>query len=216
MRQRYGLVVVTAPADEPVAIGDARAFCRIDASDEDGLLAGLVKDARERCERVTGRALITQSLRLTLDHWPGHHFAGLRGLPPGFGWAEGQPWGWGDGSRGHAIELPRPPLSSVTSLQYVDMTGVLQTLDPSLYQVDADGEPGRIVPAYGKCWPAARHQLNAITVVYQAGYGADPATIPCELTQRLLNFVAYCYENRVNRDERFLDTLFEGSFCGTY
>jgi hypothetical protein len=56
---------------------------------------------------------------------------------------------------GYYLQVDNPNLISVASIQYVDPTGTVQTLDPSMYQVEP-GAPGRIHPAYGKSWPAVR------------------------------------------------------------
>ena len=63
-------ILLTAPAAEPLALDDARAFLRVDAHDDDELIAALIAAARLAVETQTRRALITQGWRLTLDGWP--------------------------------------------------------------------------------------------------------------------------------------------------
>lgn len=63
-------ILLTAPAAEPLALDDVRAFLRVDAYDDDELIAALVTAARLAVEAQTRRALITQGWRLTLDGWP--------------------------------------------------------------------------------------------------------------------------------------------------
>lgn len=92
------------------------------------------------------------------------------------------------------IRVPLPPLQSAT-IQYVDANGDTQTLDPSAYQVDAYREPGRIVPAYGTCWPDTRCQPNAVTVTFVAGYGAA-AAVPETTKQAIKLLAGSFYENR--------------------
>jgi hypothetical protein len=58
--------LIAGPGEEPVSLADAKAWCRIDASDEDALVAALIAAARLHVESVTGRALVTQSWRLTI------------------------------------------------------------------------------------------------------------------------------------------------------
>ena len=69
---------------------------------------------------------------------------------------------------GDCIEVPRVPLISVTSITYVDTSGVTQTLSSALYSVNtAEGE---IVPTYGQVWPATRgYESDRITVRFIAG-----------------------------------------------
>jgi uncharacterized phiE125 gp8 family phage protein len=55
--------VVTAEASVlPVALAELKAFLRISVSDEDALLAGLVRAAADLCEAFTGRALIDRAV----------------------------------------------------------------------------------------------------------------------------------------------------------
>lgn len=56
-----GAVTGETPA-LPVALAELKAFLRISISDEDALLAGLVRAAAELCEAFTGRALIDRAV----------------------------------------------------------------------------------------------------------------------------------------------------------
>lgn len=62
--------LIAPPVAEPLMLAEIKAHLRIDGTDEDGLLAGLVRIAREHLERATGLALISQGWRLYLDCWP--------------------------------------------------------------------------------------------------------------------------------------------------
>lgn len=93
------------------------------------------------------------------------------------------------------IFAPRGPLQSAT-IQYVDGAGATQTLSPSAYTVDASSQPGRIVPAYGYCWPVTRTQLSAVTVTMVNGFGDSPDDIPATIKQAILVLTAVLYESR--------------------
>ena len=62
-----GLEIVSAPSSEPIAQSVAKTFLKVDTSDDDTLITELIKTARQFCEEYTGRALITQTLKLSLD-----------------------------------------------------------------------------------------------------------------------------------------------------
>jgi uncharacterized phiE125 gp8 family phage protein len=62
--------LLAGPAEEPVSLGEAKAFLRVDDTGEDALVATLVTAARLHVESVTARAMIFQSWRLVLDAWP--------------------------------------------------------------------------------------------------------------------------------------------------
>ncbi len=63
-------LLLTAPAVEPVSLDEAKAFLRVETSDDDDVIAALVAGARIHVEAQTRRALITQSWRISADAWP--------------------------------------------------------------------------------------------------------------------------------------------------
>jgi uncharacterized phiE125 gp8 family phage protein len=159
--------LVTPPANEPVTLQEAKDHLRVAGGADDALISELIVAAREMAEAATWRALITQTWNWTLDD-----FGGL--------------------ARG----VPKAPLQSVTSITYIDGAGAAQVLDPAAYKVDAVSQPGRIVPAYGQCWPAARAEINAVTVRIVAGYGSTGAAVPRTIRQGMLLALTDLYENR--------------------
>jgi uncharacterized phiE125 gp8 family phage protein len=78
---------------------------------------------------------------------------------------------------GDAIKLSAPTFS-VESVQFVDASGVDQTLHPLDYYVDKITVPGYVVPASGSAWPATAVRPHTVTVDYTAGYGPDATTVP--------------------------------------
>ncbi len=205
--QQYTLKQTIAPATEPLARDtDVKPYLWIDSSfaADDTLLTGLIQAARERCERVTGLQLITATWRMSLDQCPG-----LQSWKP-YAQMSGYGWNW---LRQWEVVVPRPPLQAVSAITFVDYAGVTQTWTSTLYQVDADSKPARIYPAYGQIWPQARYQFNAVQITYTAGFGVASA-VPQDLKDRMLACVKYCYDNRDNRDEEFLDNLFRGHWHG--
>lgn len=155
-----GISLVIGPASDPVSLSEARDHCRLDNNESDGLLAGYVLAARRYAEGYTRRAFVTQTWDATFDYrWPT---------------VCGQT----------QIDLPLPPLASVTYVSYVDGNGVTQTLASNQYRVLTDGSFGRIVPAQGVSWPTVRGQRNAITVRFVAGW--DPSDVPDEIRTAIL------------------------------
>jgi hypothetical protein len=146
----------------------------------------------------TGRALITQTLALTLDGFPSgwNPLAGQQANAGGY-YRERSYLG-GSGLR--PILLPRPPLQSVTSITYVDATtGAVLTWDPSLYTVETPSgdyaEPGRIFPTVGQIYPIARAQPGAVVITFVAGYGTA-AAVPAALKAGHLLLVGNWWRNR--------------------
>ena len=92
--------------------------------------------------------------------------------------------------------MPRPPLSSVTSLKYIDTAGTQQTWSSANYIVDTSCEPGKIRLAYDVSWPDIREQYNGVEIIFVAGYGASGSSVP-EVVKHSIRFkVAHWYEMR--------------------
>lgn len=168
---RGALSVATAPIGEPLDIATVKAHCRIESTDDDAKLTHLIKVARQKLDGrdgMLGRALMTQSWALKLDC----------GFP-------GQ------------ISIPLPPLREITSITYVDPDGVTQTLAAEEYQVVGVGGfgPGAVLPKFGGCWPQTRHQREAVTVTFAAGYGAA-TDVPAPLIEAMLSMIAHWHLNR--------------------
>lgn len=172
-----GQTVVTPPALEPVTLAEARAHVRVDGGTEDAILAGYLIAARMHVEQMTGRLLMTQTIDYRLDGWPLE---------------------WDRMCQAHVLKIRIPgPVQSITSISYVDTSGVTQTLDTADYQL-VKAETPYIVPAYGESWPDARLQPDAVTVRAVVGYGNNPGDTPEPIRLAILLLVASFYENREN------------------
>src|ERR1035437_40652 len=63
-------LLLTAPAIEPLSLAEAKAFLRVETSDDDDVICALIAGSRIHVEAQTRRALITQSWRISADVWP--------------------------------------------------------------------------------------------------------------------------------------------------
>lgn len=182
--------IVTPPSVEPVTVTEARLTCKVydDVTSEDAFIAMLIASARQDAEKITWRAMVTQTWKLVADRFP----------RPGSGYTSAIWYGpqWGnmpgpitmaplEGKTGYEIFLPKPPLQSVTTIKYIDQNGTQQTLDPTLYIVDTVSEPGRITPAYGQTWPTIREQVNAVEIQFVCGYG-NASAVPAGIKRWML------------------------------
>lgn len=160
-------VVSVAPTAEPVETDDLKDYLRLLGSDENNTVQRLLRAAREDVERDTQLAICSQTLILYLDCFPG----------------------W-------EIELRRPPVSSVTSIVYLEESaGASTTLSSSLYRSDLQSKPARITPAYNQIWPNTYPVVNSVTITFVAGY-ASAAVVP-EAVKQLVRFrAAMLFENR--------------------
>jgi uncharacterized phiE125 gp8 family phage protein len=175
--------VITQPTSEPVTV--AQAFQHsIDIPSEDAsYVQACIGAAREFAENYQDRALLTQTLRYSLDSFP---LTDIITNPFGFSSAP--------------IRLPRPPLVSVTQITYLDSDGDTQTLDEAAiaagYVVYSDHEPGLIFPNWGAVWPVALPQPGSVTITYVAG-NSDASLIPYSTKQAIMLLANHLYENRL-------------------
>lgn len=163
----YAAKLLTAPASEPVTLSEAKRHANVVASDDDTYITNLIVAARELVEQDTSRALINQTWEIELDDW------------------------WTD-----ALELPRQPLASVTSVKYYDANDVLQTVTATNYHVDTRREPGVIWWDEDYTLPTLSDRPNPVLVTYVAGYGSAASSVPARAKQAILLLVGHWYRNR--------------------
>jgi uncharacterized phiE125 gp8 family phage protein len=190
------LLLSTAATGLAVTLAEAKAHLRVDIGDDDALILSLIGAATLEAEHLMQRAVMPQTWALTLD--------GFRHHAPRY-WLSRPP--------SQAIELDRPPVSEIVSVQYVDMAGALQTLDPAKYQLVRGEYSAVIVPAFGQQWPSTRQQADAVQITFNAGY-ADAASVP-ELIKAWIKLrIGTLYENRemfaVDARLTFVDLPFDG------
>ena len=160
------LQLITPPAEEPVSLAEAKLHLRVDFPDDDALIVAIISAARQHAEMLTRRQFIAARWKLVLDRFPEH-----------------------------AVALPRSPLQSVVSIDYLDTGNVLQTLPASDYTVDAACEPARITPVFGATWPVTLPQIAAVSVLFDAGYGTA-ADVPEGIKAWIKLRVGSLYEHR--------------------
>lgn len=168
---------------EPITVAELKAHLRLDHSDQDVYLATLIAAAREELEAATWKGFVLTARTVTLRSFP-------IVFPCGGSWRSARNNGRGD----NAIYLPFPPLQSVTSIVYLDSSGVAQTLSPSRYVVSPAHWPGTIEPVYGDYWPDVREHPAAVTITFQAGY-ADAASVPAMVKHALKLIAGENYEH---------------------
>lgn len=151
------------PATEPVTAAEAISFCKAYDTDETEF-GTFVSAARDYVEKHTGRALITQTWKLTQERWP--HYCDAYGA--------------------RTIRLDRTPLVSVTSVKYYPADGSAQvTLSSTKYIVVTASEPGVIFLKDGETWPDLACRPDAVEIVFVAG-ATDAASVPKGLRHAVL------------------------------
>ena len=169
--------LVRSPLAEPISLGEAKSHLRVEYDEEDSLIQGLIRAAREYCENFQRRAYVSQVWELYLDSFPAQ------------------------------IETPRPPLLSVEAILYRDAEGKQHTLDPQAYIVDTAPEPGRIflktAPTVA-LFPASPVTIRFVAgyepVITPADDGGEQidyaARVPDAVKQAMRLLIGHWYENR--------------------
>jgi len=175
------LKLITPPAALAVSLDAARMSARLDGEEADIELRQVIGQHTGEAEHLTGRAFVQQTYRLTLDRFAG------------------------------AILLEHPPIMAVTHIKFYDADGAQQMLDPQDYILDAESEPGYVVPAPGRAWPATQARVNAVEVVYTCGYGADDTAVPAEVKGYILGKVSEHFAPAGTPKSEFLHCLLDRS-----
>lgn len=142
MHEEWAIRQITAPTKQPVHLTALKNHAKVDVAEDDALLAGKLEAAVSDVENFWGRRFVAQTIELVLDDFPDCD----------------------------EIELPFPPLVSVTHIKYIDTDGATQTLATTEYVVDAASAPGRVMLAYLKSWPVTRGRPQAVTIRFVCGY----------------------------------------------
>lgn len=160
------LKLITAPSIEPVSLTTMKSYLRIDGTDMDTLLTALIAAGRSYAERFQNRAYLTQTWEASFDAFPDS-----------------------------PVELPLPPLASVTSIKYTNSAGVEATMSSLDYIVDTDSTPGRVALKSGVSWPSVTLQpVNGVKIRFVAG--ATVATsVSALVSNAIMAYVAYFYDH---------------------
>jgi uncharacterized phiE125 gp8 family phage protein len=160
---------IVAPTLMPISLSEAKAHCRVDHTDDDTIIGLYIQAAVDHTDAGTGllgRAMINQTWELTHDAFP---------CGP--------------------LKIELGPLQSVSSVQYIDpVTGLYVTWPGSNYQVDLASYEGWIAPI--DSWPTAKDAMNAVKIVFIAGYGDAAANVPANVRAAMLMLVGHWYQNR--------------------
>lgn len=174
------LTQTVAPTREPVTLEEAREHLNIRHSEDDAQIRRMIKSARLQVESFTDRQLVTATYEYRLRSFPSE------------------------------IIVPRPPLQSVSKIEYVDESEVTQTLSSSVYSVDTYATRGRIREAINQSWPTTADVYNAVVVTFVAGYG-DPSDVPDDLIDALLILLGHLYCPDAETSRPFLRPSFSAA-----
>lgn len=205
-----GLIEITPPSEEPISLDELKLAGKVDTTADDLHLEILRFAARRFYERWAGIRLIR-----TTFAWSAVSF--LSAIASQKGLIDGNNSRFHIHPRFHSfgfhslidhssrlIELPRPPLVSVATVQYFDVDGVQQTFANTEYSIDITTKPGALFLNTDADWPDVQfRERNGIVVTFDAGF-VDAAAVPEHHKFAIMDLALHWYENReaVVIDER--------------
>lgn len=158
------------PTFEPITVGEAKKQIELPASytQHDAYVEDLIKSAREILEIDSGLVLATGTFTLKYDEWP----------------------------CGDRLELPLRPVSTITSIQYVDNASATQTFSSGDYSLVTHTVFPSVLLGYGKTWPSSfRGHPGDITVTLVAGY-ANRDAVPMAAKHACMLLVRRMFDDR--------------------
>ncbi len=171
---------ITPASALAITLEAAKKNMRIDGSALDGVLEAWLRGVIKHAENFTQRAFVEQTWRLTLDRFP----------------------------CSDAIRLDRSPLIGVEFIKFYDEADALQILDPADYLVDPESEPGFVVPAAGKTWPATSKRINAVLIHFKCGYGSTGESTPEDIKLYILAKLAEQFDPAAKPDKGTVQSSF--------
>ena len=161
--------VTVEPIVEPITVDNLKAFSYIDGDDEDTLLEGFIMAARRGAESYMGRAIVEQTIDMKMDWWPGT-----------------------------VVELPMPPLMSITKVATLDEDDTETEYDSDNYYVITEATPGKLVLKQSVSAPSnTARDYGGYLVRYKAGYGYEPTDVPAHIREGIKLWAAVIYSTRV-------------------
>jgi uncharacterized phiE125 gp8 family phage protein len=164
-------VRTAAPAATPVSLTEAKAHCRVEGSDSDAVLTGLIAAATDHLDGwsgIVGRCLVNQDWRVSFCAWPASRI----------------------------IRLPFPDVSAAT-VKYFDEANDEQTVASGQVAILHDERGSFVRLADGFARPRLyADRDDAVQVTFTAGYGAKESAVPAPIRAAILLMVSHLFHNR--------------------
>lgn len=158
--------VTVPPTITPWTLQDAKDHLHVTHSNDDNYVQLLTFAVVNMTEKITRRALFTQTVKEYWDYFFGE------------------------------MNLSRTVVQSITAITYYDSTGTLVTLDSDAYQSDLITEPARLLPAPWRVWPPTQwSKMNAVCTEYICGW-TSRGQLPDALRQAMLMLLSHLYDHR--------------------
>lgn len=201
LRNRKSLAVITPQSSATLfyTTAEMKNFLRVDVSTDDTLIDEFQKIATEAVSQYLHRALATCVLELTMDHFGGDRSLadslseGTHDLPKYFGQ-----------TNLNAIDLPMPPIVSISSIKTYDRSNTVSTLSTAAYTLDT---AGRVYLNNGYNWPTDLRDQNSVAIRYTAGWGYTAIPLPIKNAIRMYTAAMYDCRRMCEMSQEIMDML---------
>jgi len=187
----YWLKEITAPTTEPISLATARLHLRLDTSGsppahpDDSLVTSLITAVRQNAEDYTGLKIANGTYEMRADSF-----------------------------KDFESNLQTWPVTSITSVSYVDLNDETKTLTSSDYVLDTYTRPARLKPSLTKIvFPAAKEVTIRFVAGFTDGQSPNPYPMPKPLESAMLLMLGHLYDNR---EAVSLDQSYERPLGATY
>jgi len=187
----YWLKEITAPTTEPISLATARLHLRLDTSGsppshpDDSLVTSLITAVRQNAEDYTGLKIASGTYEMRADSF-----------------------------KDFESNLQTWPVTSITSVSYVDLNDETKTLTSSDYVLDTYTRPARLKPSLTKItFPAAKEVTIRFISGFTDGQSPNPYPMPKPLESAMLLMLGHLYDNR---EAVSLDQSYERPLGATY
>lgn len=164
--------VTTAAANQPLQLDTVKTYLKISLTDktQDDLLNIYIDAATDFAEKYMNRDLINKTYTTFRDDF------------------------------NDCFELRRSRVSSIASIKYL-ISDVLTTVATTVYGFTDVTDYSDIFLEEDQEWPTdVDDVLQAVEIIFIAGYGATDSSIPADIKIALLSHIAFMYENRGDCD----------------
>lgn len=166
----HALRVVTPPAEGALLISleDAKTHLRVDFDDHDQLITSLIQAAGDLVDDMTQRRYFSQTLEWILDRWRGDLVLPIA-------------------ANGGFANI------AVTAVNYYDLSGTAQVLDPTMYWLRPHGATLKLIPRWYVIWPWLGDAAARVSV--EIAISVDAVAIPGQVQHAARLLVSHWYNN---------------------